>query len=398
MKRTFVGEVLLVVAVLAGAAIVAFLLIASRPEPNIASQEVRATPVRVMQVQPERQHVQVVAMGTVIPARELDVVPQVSGQIIQLNPDLVPGGYVKEGDVLARIDARDYETAVRQVSADVEIAAANLENSRRDAQRQASLFKDEVTSEYSIDQAELKARIAAGQLEATEARLASAKLNLERTVIKSPFNAIVKRESVEIGQLVMQQNRIATLIGTDSVWVQVSVPVSHLPWIELPHDGNPGGARAKVIHDAGPDQLIERDGKVTRLLGDLDTAGRMARLLVTVDDPLGLDSGTGKQDLPLLIDAYVRVEIDGKELESVFIIPRSAIHEGNQIWIVDENSKLKIRTVEIVWKREHDVFIEHGLQAGEQIVTSNLSTPVPGLLLRVETKHPREIEKDVGSD
>lgn len=388
--RILLTKALPAVVVLLLGIFVASRLVASRPVPEVAPKTMQGTLVEVMEAHPVRERVVVEAMGTVIPAREVDVLPEVGGRIIELNPNLVFGGFVSAGDVIARIDPRDYETFVKQAEAQLETARLNLELEQGRqvvAQREWDvIYPTTQDSQASSDLALRKPHLASAKanVESAKGALEQARLNLERTVIKAPFNAIVRDEAVEVGKLVMQQTRIATLIGSDQYWVQVSVPVSQLQRISIPDKQGKGGSLATVKHEADSNTVIKREGRVIRLFSGLDPAGRMARLLVAVDDPLGFDSDHNDSGLPLLIDAYVRVEIDAGELDDVFVIPRTAVREGDRIWVMDEKERLSVRDVDIVWRRKDDVLVTNHIRPGERVVTSRIPTPIPGMQLRLE--------------
>jgi len=289
LLRILLIKVLPVIAVLALGGGIAYVLASSRPEPTVAPKKVQGALVEVMEAKPERQRVRVEAMGTVIPARQLDLVPEVSGKIVEMNPSLVPGGYLEAGEEVARIDPRDYETMVTQAIAQLEQTRLNLklEQGRQIiAEREwAAIYPTTEASDASSDLALRKPHLesAKANVESAESALSQARLNLDRTILRAPFNTIVKSESVEIGQLVSPQTRIAKLVGTDQYWVQISVPVSQLPWINLPDEKGSGGARAGIIHQADPCAAAELEGRVVRLLSDLDPNWRMARLLLAAD-------------------------------------------------------------------------------------------------------------------
>ena len=388
--RIILTKILPTVAVLALGIFIAKSLASSRPDPTIAPKTVQGILVEVMEAKPERQRIQVEAMGTVIPARELDLVPEVNGRIIKMNSNLVPGGYLRAGDEVARIDPRDYETAVTQAAAQLEQARLNLELERGRqiiAKREwTALYPTTQSSEASSSLAlrEPHLESAKANVESAESMLSQARLNLDRTIIRAPFNAIVRSEAVEIGQLIMPQTRIAKLIGADRCWVQVSIPVSQTPWIDLPDMKGDGGARATITLQGDENLAVEREGRIVRLLSDLDPDGRMARLLVAVDDPLGLESDKEKQTLPLLIGAYVHVGIDGQALDNVLVIPRTAIREGDRVWVMDEDDRLSVREVNIVWRRKDSVLLTNDIAPGERVVTSRIATPIPGMLLRTK--------------
>jgi len=129
-----------------------------------------------------------------------------------------------------------------------------------------------------------------------------------------------------------------------------------------------------------------RRGRVIRLLGDLEPVGRMARLLIGIVDPLGLKGrGEGKgpgRFLPLLLDSYIRAEIDCGPVARVYRLPRTAVREEDRLWLMDQEERLEIRPVEIAWKDRDHVYLRDGLESGERVVTSNISVPAAGIKLR----------------
>jgi hypothetical protein len=118
------------------------------------------------------------------------------------------------------------------------------------------------------------------------------------------------------------------------------------------------------------------------LLGDLETEGRMARILVEVKDPLGLKA-KGKYQLPLLIGEYVRIEIEGRELQNVYRIPRSALRDDANIWIASDDGKLEIRSVKTLWRDAQTVLLGEDLEPGSRLIVSNLAAPVNGMPVQI---------------
>ena len=192
-------------------------------------------------------------------------------------------------------------------------------------------------------------------------------------------------EDVETGQLVDPQTRVAEVVATDKFRVQVTVPVEKLGGIRLPDSDGEGGASARVILDTGNGHRVERAAVVSRLLGSLDERGRLARLHVTVPDPLGLK--VGEAGLPLLIGSYVRVEIAGEELEDVYVIPRSALRDGNRVWTVGLDSVLVWNDVVVLDRTKTHVAIRMVGEDLRRLVTSSLPVAVPGMAVQIVEDH-----------
>jgi RND family efflux transporter MFP subunit len=342
--------------------------------------------VEVQVVQPGDHRVTVSAMGTVVPAREVVLKAQVSGKVLSLHPEFIKGGHIKENDEILKIDPVDYELTVTLAEAKVKEAESALEL----AEEEANAAKEEWRLLYDGDSStnakppplvvkEPQLAAAQARLKAEQAELKKAELDLKRTSVRAPFNGIVRTKSVEVGSLVTPQDPLAELVGVDEYWIQVSVPVDYLKWISVPNRKGKKGSQVRVVHQSG----YERTGEVIQLLGDLETEGRMARILAAVKDPLGLIN-TGQTIRPLLIGEYVRVEIEGSLLTQVFSIPRGALRDNDTMWVVADDSTLDIRSVRTLWRDKQTVFIKEGLNPGDKLIVSDLAAPVVGMKVQVE--------------
>jgi hypothetical protein len=187
----------------------------------------------------------------------------------------------------------------------------------------------------------------------------------------------VVEESVEVGQLLDPGSKVCELVGTDAFWIQVTIPFSQLKWIQFPTEDRPG-AKANVILDTGDGASPTWTGRVIRLLSDLDPLGRMARLLVSVTDPLVLHPAD-RGHLPLLLGSYVKVEIDAGELKDTLSIPRAALREGNQIWVVGDDHRLQIYPATVLWREKDTVLIANDLDTHTELVVSDLRVALPGM-------------------
>ncbi len=377
--------------VIAAGAMVMRKLVASKSQAKKVAPQARGALVSVRTVEAGTRAVRVDAHGTVTPARTLELKTQVGGKVVEIAEALVPGGRIPESTLLVRIERRDYDLAIHEAAARVASAEQNLELERGRGSVAAREWK--LLGEGGTDASARRRALrgpqkdnAVAAVKAATAAVSKARLVAGRTRLTAPFNALVMEEAVEEGQVVQPGLRLARLVGTDAFWVQVSVPVADLSWIEVP------GATATVIHRAGA-RVVKRRGSVVRMLGDLDPRGSMARLVVEVVDPLGLADG-GEA---LLLGAFVEVEIDGRSADGVYEIPRQALREGGRVWRVGPEQTLQAAPVTILRRLRDTVLIDGGLADGDQIVTSRLASPVPGMKLRVKVPEatPRaEVERE----
>jgi len=386
-KRVLFGVVLPLL-IVGMAVITARALIKSRPSPERQSPPDLGVLVEVEEIQLEQLRMDVDVLGVVMPAQRVVLQPQVSGAITWVNPEFQIGGQVKAGDVLVKIDPRDYQIASEERRSAVEQAEAQLLQELGQqvvAQREWALFKESAAEELDPSLA-LRApqrRIAEVNVEASKARLKKARLDLERTTLRAPFSGFIQAGSVEVGQVVSPQSQVATLVGTDEFWVQVSVPVDSISMIDIPGLNATEGSAAQILKDTGATS-IARTGRVLRLLPELDQVGKMARLIVRVTDPLDLDQPVESRKPPLLLGAQVRVKLAGARGAEVAVVPRSALHDGNRIYVYDDGT-LRVRDVSVV-RRERDHAWLSGVEPGTKLITSRMSSPVEGLKIRTSSE------------
>jgi RND family efflux transporter MFP subunit len=365
-------------------------LYSTRPETKKASP-VRPVPlVQTDEVKPARQQVFVEAFGTVIPAQRITLQSEVEGRIISQHPELVPGGLIGQDEIIIQVDPSEYEMVVNEYRAELEEAMfeLDLEQGRQViAQREWRLMEEEIDTSpegKSLALREPHLRLVKAKVDKARSRLAAAELALKRTTITTPFNALVLEEFIDTGQLVGRQTNLAALAGTDEFWVQVSVPVSVLHRISFPREKRKHGSQAEVIFEPVSGQPVVRRGTVVKMMGDLDPEGRMARLLIVIDDPLNLraDFRNRNKGERILLGSYVKVRIDAGFFENVYSIPRKALREGDVLWVKDRNDALQIRNASVVWRRKDEVLVTADLSEGDTLILSRLQSPLPGMKVK----------------
>ena len=361
-------------------------------------REVKPTFVEVLTTKARDEQTVIVAYGTVQNHQRLIVKPEISGRVVKLNPRLVIGETLDKGAALLQIDPRDYRVAMDEQRASLAKAEFDLQvelGNQAVAKREWSLLNpsagevNTLSRQLALRRPHLKEKRIA--LAAAKSQLHRARLNLQRTVLRAPFNALVLNESVEIGLLINTQSTVATLVGTDEFRVQVSVPIQQLDWITFPGAGHLQGSPVRVIRERGGKEPVVRRGTVVELLGDVTENGRMAQVLVSIADPLELNKPP-KGRRPLLLGEYVRVEIEGPVLHDVIVLPRDAIREGTRVWVKNADNQLDVRPVEIVLSRKDTVLVNRGIRDGEEIITSQVPAAIPGLPLQTVEQPPSSVK------
>lgn len=371
--------ILAIVAISTG---IIFLIQATEPEVQRGGATRRsAALVEVVELKLGDFRPTITALGTVEASQEIELRPQVSGEITGFSEEFIPGGFLQKGDLIAEINPIDYENQLAMRQSDLLQARATLELEKGQqiaAKKEFELLGEEIdASNQSLILREPQIRTAEAQVAAAQAMRDTAQLDLTRTQITAPFNAQIIERFVNLGSQVSSGTVLANLVGIEEYWVIASVPQGDLQWIDLP-SGNTPGARVQVMKPAVWGEATFREGSVLRLIGTLDERTRLARILIGVDDPLARNTDAP----PLLLGTIVENRIQGKELNNVFRIKREYLRGENQVWI-KKDGKLDIRTVRIAYLDEKYAYLEGGVEDGESLVMTNLATISNGINLRL---------------
>ena len=377
------------IVILAGI-IVSILLLITPPQAGTAPPPANTRLVNTLRVEKTEHRPIVEVMGLVVAKRQVTLHPQVSGEIVHVNPALVPGYTVSVDETIIRLDDHDYRIALQRMASNVAKARADLllERGRQTIARQ----EYELTGhQLSSDDESLVLR--RPQLQATEAALAlaeadlaQANLALKRTIIKPPFDGQVVRLNVELGSFVNTSTVLLEMVDIAEFRLVASVPVEQLQW--LTGGDSTSGSPVKVYNHSWPDNLF-RSGYVLSVSPRLEAGTRMARVLIAIPDPLALKPENHQQPA-VRINDYLRADIQGPAIANVVALPREHLHNGNTVWLVGNDNTLDVRTVTPLFTGQNTVLIANGIATGEYIVTSALSTPVPGLPL--QTRKPSGID------
>lgn len=376
-----VGTAVVCLSILAGAG--AAIVVINRTEPT--AQRIEATRksaalVETLVVQRGTYRPRLKALGTVEPARSIQLSPRISGQIIEASPSFVPGGTVREGELLLQLDPADFENALAIREGELEQAQASLEIERG---RQILAQKELALLEGTIDETNRPLVLRTPQIESiraevkgAEAAVQRARLDLERTRITAPFDAQILACSVNVGSQVSPGDELAQLVGIDEYWVMATTPVQHLRWVRFADVDGEGAAVALLNPGAWPPGSARR-ATVSRLIGTLDEQSRLARILITVSDPLAREI-----DAPaLILDTLLETYIEGKPIEDVVRLERDYVRNRDTVWVLQDD-QLAIRSVDVVYRDAEFAYLRAGLNDGDEVVTTTLATVAEGVGLR----------------
>jgi len=387
------GSVVRIALILGLGAAVFALLMLLRPQP--ASQDPpRRTPLVVTEPAEIRSgHLTIEGNGTVRPKSEITISPQVAGRVTWVSPSFATGGRFEKGDVLIRIEAADYLNAVQAAEAEVAQRRVDLltwEEQRELAIEEYGRFREREGITAPIDTSEVgglvfrdpQVRAAEAALARAEAGLEDAKLALARTRIVAPFDGIVRTKMADVGQYVAPGQTLGSLYDTDEVEIVVPLTDTEASLIDGLWSADTGDDDDRIpvqVRATFGGEEYGWPGYVDRAEGALNANTRTVDVVVRVADPFD-DDGSSRP--PLLLGTYATVDIRGRKIDGFVVIPRIALRDGSEVYVVEQDTLLAIRPVQVLQEVGGQVMVRGEIQQGEPVVTSPMAIVTDGMTVR----------------
>ena len=384
-------QLLLVVVIVIVGVLIAVVFIKFKKPVQRQEQIVLAPLVKVERL--DRRDIRMIirGYGTVNPRLQVEIVPQVSGKVVWVNPQFKAGGFIRRGELILKIDPRDYELSLRQANAAVAEAQVMLDLEKAEAKIAKEEWQrlhpgKEPDSPLVFREPQIRQRQA--RLESADAGLATANLNLERTQLSLPVDAVIMNERIDLGQYVMIGQSTGAAYGIESMEIEVPLEDKELAWFAIPDnmvsistaEGSNKGAIARVSANFAGEEKCWL-GYVVRTTGQVDKTSRLISIVVEVSDPFK-DSGSTP---PLLPGMFVEVSIEGNILKNAIAVPRDAMHNRNEVWVANDG-QLYVQPLDIVRADRDFAYASSGLDDGDMIIVSSLDMVIEQMEVRIQTE------------
>jgi len=362
--------------------LICFVLIKCSPE--VKPEEVkRVIPtIDTMVVKPESRNIIIDSQGTIIPRTESQLYPEIRGEVIYVSPKLDEGSSFKKGDILLRIDSRDYELDIKTAEANLDDAKTALSIARAESnfeKKQWAESNNGIASDLRLKIPQL--RKAESTVEAAEANLEKLKRNLEKTTIRAPYDGLVRKKNVDRGTVIGPGYLIANIYAIDYVEVKLPVPDEDLAFLNIPLDGSQidESNQPKVTLTGslgGKDEVWE--GNIVRMEAEIDAKSRMAILIGRISDPY-------KSKIPLRVGQFVEAEIRGREFNNLYSVDREFIKNSNEIVTVNMvDSTLAFKSISVLRYINDIALINDGLSNEISICLTNLDVMYNGMKVQLK--------------
>ena len=360
-------------------------MVATRPKPKTKAPEVEPPLVRTVEVRKQSVRLTVKTQGTVMARTEGSLVSEASGRVVEVASSFAAGGFFKAGDVLVKIDPRDYEFAVVRSRAQVARAESLLEREKAEAEVAAREWRSLGTGEAS-PLALRKPQLAEAEanLAAARAELEAAELALERTVVRAPYVGRVREKRVDVGQYVTRGAPVAEIYAVDYAEVRLPLSDEQLAKLDLTsvlRNGSDAEGGPKVILRARfAGEEYTWTGRIVRTEGHIDPRSRMITVVARVSDPYGRKSTNSRP--PLAVGLFVTAEIEGRLLEDAAVLPRAALYAGGRVMVIEGCDTARLRSVAVQLTNSDAVIVHGGLADGELVCVSMLEVEDDGTKVR----------------
>ncbi|WP_159931181.1 efflux RND transporter periplasmic adaptor subunit [Oceanicoccus sp. KOV_DT_Chl] len=397
IKRTWITPLLMIVVATA----IAVLLVMNRPDNAKVEQQVRSLSVDVAEVSLQSLRIPIQAQGSVSPHRETAIVAEVAGKIIEVSPSFYAGGYVSKGDVLLRIDDVDHQANVFRAQAAVASAESQLaqEQGRADVAAQElkkvpNKHRSESARALYLRQPQLKQ--AQAELLSAQASLTKARHDLKRTVIRAPYDSLIKEKQSDLGLYLSPGSPIAVLYAIDFAEIRLAIPQSKLSYLELPTlkdslDPLEEYSNTRVdLYTSTGDDPEHWQASLHRTEGVYDERSRVLFAVARVKDPYLLNSPvlnnaeaiTAAQNkaplTPLRMGTFVSAAIEGRLIDNLVVLPRNVLRAGDFLWVVDQQNKLSNRKVSTLRIQGNKIYVTKGLENGDRVCLTPIGDAIAG--------------------
>jgi RND family efflux transporter MFP subunit len=375
-----------VVIISVGAVLIAGLL-TLKPKPQAVVETMPPPPeVAVVLAEPRTQTLSVKTQGTVTPKREITLVTQVAGSVVQVDDEFVNGGFFKEGQALIQVDDRDHQLSLIRAKARVAEAAQLLATEKGRAYQAKREWRDLGNAEAN-DLFLRKPQLAAAKanLEAAKADQKKADLDIERAQISVPFTGRIRETFVNLGQYLSPGSKVATVYDTSVAEIRLALTDRQAALIDMPfgfrgaHEGAETGAPV-TISGMIAGERYSWIGRVARTDASIDTSSRFYYVVAEVVDPFVVDPASVQ--VPLVVGLFVDAQISGRPIDNVITLPREALFKRDWVYTLSAENKIQAKQINLLHINEKQAWVKGDIAPGEAVVVARQGYLGEGLVVK----------------
>lgn len=336
---------------------------------------------RVQSLDVGSYQVHVETNGLVSAHNQVALSAEVTGRVVMINPEFEVGRFFEAGDVLLKIDDRDYKTSLRIAEQEVRRSRSALELATTAKDRMVQLVAQDGASLAELEASKSSHLQAENDLEVALANLDQASRDLERTEIVAPFAGRVVTRAIGLGELITVGMILGDVFAVDYAEVRLPVATRELNFLNLPERESDPPLDVTLRDSINPENEAEWSGQIVRTEGALDPNSLELFAIARIPDPFALY----RDGAVLRIGQPVSATIRGENIENVMAIPRGSVRSLNQVHLIDpETKKLRTRTIDPLWSDEDYIIVrDENIRPGDFVATTMLVYAPEGAVVEI---------------
>jgi len=382
------GEWRIVLIILTIAILISVLLYLFKPVAE--KRPVQAEPPLVEYVVAEEDSVEipVFSQGSINPQIQIKLLAEISGRITQMAQLKLKGGFFNKEELLLKVDDEEYLLAITKARSLVSAAKQQLARVEAEAAQARYDLKQigrspSTSSAYALREPQLAE--AKANMQAAEADLKIAQLQLQRTQVRAPFNGRVVNKYVDIGQYVSPGTVLADIYSTEAAEVRLPLSLQQIELlgIALRNDQQEISAISVVLSSDVSGKKFQWSARLSHTEGELDARNRLVYAVAKIEDPFVRDQLLPEKP-PLIPGMFVKAILKGIAKNKVISLPRTALRYGDEVYVLNAQDELEIKKVALYAKDRLHVYVKSGLIQGDRVITSAIDYPVEGMKLSID--------------
>jgi len=376
-------KVTLPLALIVGSIFIAILLMLFKPQAEKRSSQPKLPVVTVKKVHSETVKIPVFSRGTIKAGTDIILTSEVQGRVQSISTHFAAGGFFEKSEILLEVDPVNYELDLAKVKSQVSKAELNLARVKADV-RTNRLGKTRVGLARV---AEAKAQLNAAQADTERVRILLAK-----TEVRAPFSGRVLDKTVGTGQYISPGMQLGRIFATENAEIHLPLSDTQITLIDVPYHGNKSAEENPLVHlkaEYGETSFYWL-GRIVGTEGGVNARNRLMYLIAHIEDPFA-DDPAQPQRPPLTVGKFVEAEIEGSSFDEIFVVPREAVRNSNQVLTVDKSQRLHIREVNILYRGKNNIYIKNGLNENDHIVMTPLDVVVEGMRVLLSDSQQMEL-------
>jgi len=370
MKK-YIGLIFLIISL-----VLASLLISNKPIAVVKDEKKNTPYVKTMMLIPQNIKASISSQGVISPSSSITLISELNSKVDWISSKMQTGSSFQKNDTLLILDKRDYELALITAESNVLNAGVNLEREKAESDLASKEWK-RVGAGTGSDLALRKPQLAQANATyaAAQAMLERAQRNLKRTVFIASFDGRVRLRNVDEGATVFPGTVLGNIYASESFEVRLPVADQDVPFTGLEFNGQ----QIKQSKQLDVQFFIGKSilsGRVIRAEAEVDPITRMLSVVAKIEN-------NKENSNTIAVGQFLQATISGIDIENVTVLPRTAVRDGS-VWIVDQELTLYKRSVETLRFENEFALIGEGLEKGDRLLTSRLSSLVNGLKVTFE--------------